>query len=90
MKRKHKLFISHSSKDADYVEAFVGLLEVLGLKHGDIICSSVPPYSIQLGNKVYDWLVSEFTHSDLHVVYIFSKDYYSSIASLNEWEQHGP
>lgn len=84
MDRPHKLFISHSSKDADYVEAFVGLLEILGLRDEEIICSSVPPYCIPLGNKVYEWLVNEFQNSDLHVIYAFSKDYYSSTASLNE------
>lgn len=82
--KNYKLFISHSSKDADYVEVFVGLLEVLGLRFEDIICSSVPPYCIPLGNKMYDWLVNEFQRSELHVVYIFSKDYYASTASLNE------
>ena len=84
MDRPHKLFISHSSKDADYVEVFVGLLEILGLRDEEIICSSVPPYCIPLGNKVYEWLVNEFQNSDLHVIYAFSKDYYSSTASLNE------
>lgn len=84
MDKPHKLFISHSSKDADYVEAFVSLLEILGLRDEEIICSSVPPYCIPLDNKVYDWLVNEFQHSDLHVVYAFSKDYYNSAASLNE------
>lgn len=84
MDRIHKLFISHSSKDVDYVEAFVDLLEILGLRDEEIICSSVPPYCIPLGNKVYDWLVNEFQHSALHVIYIFSKDYYASAASLNE------
>lgn len=82
--KNHKLFISHSSKDTDYVEAFVGLLELLGLRDEEIICSSIPPYCIPLGNKVYDWLVNEFQHSNLHVVYAFSKDYYASAASLNE------
>lgn len=82
--KNHKLFISHSSKDTDYVEAFVGLLELLGLRDEEIICSSIPPYCIPLGNKVYDWLVNEFQHSNLHVVYAFSEDYYASAASLNE------
>ena len=82
--KPHKLFISHSSKDADYVEAFVGLLETLGLHEDEIICSSVPPYCIPLDNKVYDWLVKEFQQSDLHVVYALSEDYYRSAASLNE------
>ena len=84
MDKPHKLFISHSSKDADYVEEFVNLLEILGLRDEEIICSSVPPYCIPLGNKVYEWLVNEFQNSDLHVIYFFSKDYYSSAASLNE------
>ena len=82
--KPHKLFISHSSKDADYVEAFVSLLEILGLREEEIICSSVPPYCIPLGNKVYDWLVKEFQQSDLHVVYALSENYYASAASLNE------
>ena len=63
---------------------FVGLLEIQGLRDEEIICSSVPPYCILLGNKVYEWLVSEFQNSDLHVIYVFSKDYYSSATSLNE------
>lgn len=82
--KPHKLFISHSSKDADYVEAFVSLLEILGLREEEIICSSVPPYCIPLGNKVYDWLVKEFQQSELHVVYALSEHYYASAASLNE------
>lgn len=82
--KPHKIFISHSSKDADYVEAFVGLLEILGLHEDEIICSSIPPYCIPLDNKVYDWLVNEFQQSDLHVVYALSDAYYNSAASLNE------
>ena len=84
MEKPHKLFISHSSKDADYIEVFVGMLEILGLRDEEIICSSVPPYCIPLDNKVYEWLINEFQHSDLHVVYALSEDYYSSAASLNE------
>lgn len=82
--KPHKLFISHSNKDADYIEAFVNLLEILGLREDEIICSSVPPYCIPLDNKVYDWLVNEFQQSDLHVIYALSDNYYGSCASLNE------
>lgn len=83
-KKCHKLFISHSSKDVNYVEAFVNLLESIGLHDDEIICSSIPPYCVPLGNKVYDWLVNEFQQSELHVVYALSDDYYASPASLNE------
>ena len=79
-----KVFISHSSKDTEYVEAFVELLESLGLKEKQIVCSSVPPYCIPLGDKVYDWLAGQFQKCDLHVVYILSENYYSSVASMNE------
>lgn len=82
--KQHKIFISHSSEDKAYVEAFVELLEDIGLREDEIICSSIPPYCIPLGGKVYDWLVNEFQNSDLHVIYMLSHSYYDSAASLNE------
>ncbi|MCH5353757.1 MAG: hypothetical protein J1E06_09865, partial [Acutalibacter sp.] len=36
-KRVNKLFISHSSKDGQYVKAFVELLEDIGISEGSII-----------------------------------------------------
>lgn len=40
--RANKLFISHSSKDAEYVKAVVELLEDIGLSEEEMVCSSVP------------------------------------------------
>lgn len=82
--KEKKIFISHSSKDIDYVVKFVDLLENIGLKEQEIICSSVPPYCIPLRNKVYDWLVDKFQNYELHVIYMLSHNYYNSAASLNE------
>lgn len=82
--KEKKLFIAHSSDDAEYVEAFVELLEDLGMKEQEIVCSSIPPYCVPLDNGVYEWLVSQFQHCDLHVVYFLSENYYSSVASMNE------
>lgn len=82
--RSRKIFISHATKDKDYVGEFIKLLESLGFRDDEIICSSIPPYCIPLDNKVYEWLVNEFQHSDLHVVYALSNTYYSSHACLNE------
>lgn len=84
MNKTYKLFISHSTKDAEYIEMFVELLEYLGMRGEDIICSSIPPYCVPLGNKTYDWLIDKFQHYNLHVVYAFSKNYYASRPALNE------
>ena len=78
-----KLFISHSSKNKDYVKAFVEFLEDIGLRK-NIICSSISDYSIPLNKNIYDWLRSEFQNSNLHVIYLLSKEYYDSPACLNE------
>lgn len=82
--RKKKIFISHASKDKEYVAAIVNLLESLGLREDEIICSSIPPYCVPLDNNVYDWLVNEFQNSDLHMVFALSKTYYSRPTCLNE------
>ena len=79
-----KVFISHSSKDKDYIQALVELFEDMGLKEEEIVCSSVPPYCIPLDNGVYEWLVSQFQSHELHVIYALSENYYSSVASMNE------
>lgn len=83
-RKKHKLFISHASKDAEYIETIVSLLETIGLHEDEIICSSIPPYCIPLGQKVYDWLVNEFQSCNLHMLFALSTNYYNSPACLNE------
>lgn len=82
--KNHKILISHATKDKNYVGKIINLLEALGLREDEIICSSIPPYSIPLDNNIYAWLVKEFQTSDLHVIYVLSKSYYSSVACLNE------
>lgn len=49
-----------------------------------ITCTSVPQCNIPVGCNIYDWLAKQFQTSDLHVVYAFSDNYYSSVAILNE------
>lgn len=78
------IFISHSSADKDYIEAVIELLEDLGLHDEDIVCSSIPPYCVPLGNKVYEWLVDKFQNYQLHVFFMLSENYYKSPACLNE------
>lgn len=79
-----KVFVSHSSKDISFVSLFVNLLEDIGLTEEDIVCSSIPGYGIPLGHDIYDWLSNQFQSCNLHITYILSKNYYDSVACLNE------
>lgn len=78
------IFISHSAKDKDYVSAFVELLEDIGLRENEIVCSSIPPYCIPLNHKVDEWLADKFQNYKLYVICMLSHNYYGSAASLNE------
>lgn len=82
--KQTKVFVSHSSGDVGYVKAIVELLEDIGLGEGEIFCSSVDAYKIPLGKSIYDYLAEQFQNYNLHVLFILSKNYYDSVASLNE------
>lgn len=84
IEKPQMIFISHSSSDKEYISAFVELLEALGLREDEIVCSSIPPYCVPLDGKVYEWLVDKFQNCQLHVIYMLSHHYYNSVASLNE------
>lgn len=78
------VFISHSSKDKDFVEAFVSLLESLGFDNTNLFCSSIPDYWIGLGQNILDNLYKLFVEHELFVIFIQSPRYYESPISLNE------
>ncbi len=82
--KAHKIFVSHSSKDKRYVEPLVELLEEIGLPDDSIVCTSVPGHGIPGNARIYEWLREQFIFCDLRVVFILSKNYYDSPASLNE------
>ena len=41
MMGKYKMFISHSSKDSNAVNAFIGFLLKIGMSEKNIVCTSV-------------------------------------------------
>ncbi len=82
--KKNKVFISHASKDSEYVKVFVNLLEDIGLSEDEIVCSSISGYGIPLGEDIYDWLSSQFQEFNLHIIFMLSDNYYDSVACLNE------
>ena len=82
--KEHKLFISHSSADKEYMTVLVEMLEGIGISSDSLVCSSVPGYGIPLGNDIYDWLRDRFVKDDLRVLFALSQNYYGSPACLNE------
>lgn len=83
--KPYRIFISHSSKDKEFVKHLVDLLEVIGIDGKDkLFCSSVPLYGIDLSGKIFETLLSQFKDNQLFVLYIHSSNYYESPVSLNE------
>ena len=82
--KNKKVFISHASKDVTFIQKLVELLEDIGLNETQVVCSSVPGYGIPLGEDIYEWLAQQFREYDLHVLFVLSDNYYSSIACQNE------
>lgn len=80
-----KIFISHAAKDKDYVEQLVQLLNDIGISKNreNIFCSSLEGYNIPIGEKIYDYIKKQFDKKTL-VIFILSKNYYDSVACLNE------
>ncbi len=82
---KNKIFISHSSKDIDYVKSFVEKVLILGLDilSNRIFCSSMEGQGVKSGQYIPDRLRDEINSSSLALLFI-SKDYKSSEICLNE------
>lgn len=78
------VFISHSSKDLEFVEALVTLLEGIGFDNKTLFCSSIPDYWIGLSKDIFASLRQLFTGHELYVIFIQSPRYYESAVSLNE------
>lgn len=82
--KPRKIFISHSSKDVEFVKELVNLLEFMGLDETTMFCSSIDGYRIPLGENIFDFLRKQFLEYELFVIFIHSDSYYSSAVSLNE------
>lgn len=78
------VFISHSSKDRDFADALVVLLEDIGFDSSNLFCSSIDGYGIGLSEDIFETLRSLFNEHDLYVIFIHSPCYYESAVSLNE------
>ncbi|MFJ8521380.1 toll/interleukin-1 receptor domain-containing protein [Bacillus cereus] len=81
-----KIFISHASRDKEYVKALVNLLNSIGVpkKSDSIFCSSLPEYDIPHGEDIYDYLKNELNNNKTMVLFVLSDNYYQSAPCLNE------
>lgn len=82
---KNKIFISHSSKDIQYVQSFVENILKLGLDipADRIFCSSIEGQGIQSGKYIPDSIKEEIINSSLALLFI-SQNYKESEVCLNE------
>lgn len=78
-----KIFISHSSKNKEYGNHLVELLRGLGIKENEIIFTSNVAYGIPVAKNIFNWLKSQIEEKPF-VIYLLSKEYYESVACLNE------
>ena len=82
--KQTKIFISHRGDDVHYATAVVDFLEDLGVVADSIVCTSVPEHLIPNGQKIYEWLRSQFLEYNLHMILLLSDKYYDSPDCLNE------
>lgn len=80
---KKKIFISHSSKDMEIVEKLIDTLEAIGVRSELIFCSSFEGYGVPLGDNFLETIKQEL-NSNILVLFVLSKNFYSSVISLCE------
>lgn len=82
---KEKIFISHSSKDAQIVKEFTDkiLILCLGAESSKIFCTSIEGLGIKSGQDFRERIKKELLEAQI-VIQIISKDYKASDVCLNE------
>ncbi|MDE5629998.1 MAG: toll/interleukin-1 receptor domain-containing protein [Bacilli bacterium] len=80
---ENKVFISHSSKDEEFVIKLEQLFELLGVDHDNIFCSSIEGQGVKHGNKIEEAVRNEIIEDKI-LIYIISKNFFDSNYCLNE------
>lgn len=82
-KRRLKVFISHSSRDASFVKLIVELLKTSTLKEDEIRCTSVDGYGVPMGARVAELLRRDIETCDI-IIAVLTKDALKSLHVLLE------
>jgi hypothetical protein len=79
-----RVFVSHASADAPIVEEVIELLEIVGLTHEQIFCTSFPGYDIDLGDNFLDAIKAELLNANALVLFLLTPNFFQSPISLCE------
>ena len=82
-KNKIVIFISHSSKNIDFVKLLTDTLVYAGIPKENIFCSSMPECDIPLGENIVD-IIKKKIKTCACFICVHSKEYYTSPICLNE------
>jgi len=80
-----KIFISHSSKDKDMCDAFVDVLEQLGVPEADILYTSSDRHGVPGDEDIFEY-GKKHIEERINVFYMLSDNYYKSAYCINEME----
>ncbi|MCH5154430.1 MAG: TIR domain-containing protein, partial [Clostridiales bacterium] len=81
--QKDKIFISHSSKDEEFVVKLAQLFVLLGVNNDSIFCSSIEGQGVKHGKKIEEAVRNEIIEDKI-LIYIISKNFMESNYCLNE------
>ena len=81
---KYKMFISHSSKDSNAVNEFIGFLLKIGMSEKNIVCTSVAGTHISIRQDIYQYLNNLLSNEKVYAIFFLSDNYYTSPVCLNE------
>lgn len=84
MNRNKKVFISHCSKNKSITHKFVDLLKRIGLDNDNIYYSSYEETGADYLENCLDSIKKKFEENELLVIFMISKEFYSSNICLAE------
>ncbi|MCU7757202.1 toll/interleukin-1 receptor domain-containing protein [Bacillus cereus] len=80
----NRIFISHYSKDANYVKRIINALEKMGIKSKQIRCSSYEGYGVPADGDIFDWIKENLKSEDTFVLFVMSEEYFTRPVCLCE------
>lgn len=82
-KQKENVFISHSSKDEDFVIRLSQFFQLLGIERNNIFCSSIEGQGVKHGKKIETAVRNEMIEDKI-LVFVISANFIKSEYCLNE------